>query len=82
MIFYFSGTGNSRWVANALGIALGEAVVSIADELKTGKKEFLCPLREDEKVLFVYPVHSWGPAVPVARFVSCLTLTGYNGQPV
>lgn len=82
MIFYFTGTGNSRWVANALGIALGEAVVSIADELKTGKKEFLCPLREDEKVLFVYPVHSWGPAVPVARFVSRLTLTGYNGQPV
>lgn len=57
MIFYFSGTGNSRWVANALSIALGEPVVSIAEELKTNKKEIVCPLREDEKVLFVYPVH-------------------------
>ena len=82
MIFYFSGTGNSRWVANALGIALGEPVVSIAEELKTGKKEFVCPLREDEKVLFVYPVHSWGPAVPVTRFISGLKLTGYDKQPV
>ncbi len=82
MIFYFSGTGNSRWVANALGIALGEPVVSIAEELKTGKKEFVCPLREDEKVLFVDPVHSWGPAVPVTRFISGLKLTGYDKQPV
>lgn len=82
MIFYFSGTGNSRWVANMLGIALGEPVVSIAEELKTGKKEFVCPLREDERVLFVYPVHSWGPAVPVARFISMLKLTGYTEQPV
>lgn len=82
MIFYFSGTGNSRWVADTLGIALGEPVVSIAEELKTGKKEFVCPLREDEKVLFVYPVHSWGPAVPVTRFISGLKLTGYDKQPV
>lgn len=82
MIFYFSGTGNSRWVANALSIALGEPVVSIAEELKTNKKEIVCPLREDEKVLFVYPVHSWGPAVPVTRFISKLKLTGYDKQPV
>ena len=65
-----------------MGIALGEPVVSIAEELKTGKKEFVCPLREDEKVLFVYPVHSWGPAVPVTRFISGLKLTGYDKQPV
>lgn len=82
MIFYFSGTGNSRWVADALGVALGEPVVSIAEELKTGKKEFLYPVREDEKVLFVYPVHSWGPAVPVVRFISGLKLIGYEKQPV
>lgn len=82
MIFYFSGTGNSRWVANTLSVALGEPVVSIAEELKTDKKEFVCPLREDEKVLFVFPVHSWGPAVLVSRFISRLTLTGYDKQAV
>lgn len=82
MVFYFSGTGNSRWVADTLGIALGETVVSITEELKTGKKEIVCPLREDERVLFVYPVHSWGPAVLVERFIKKLTLTGYHGQPV
>lgn len=33
MIFYFTGTGNSLWVAKALSEALGEQLVSIAEEL-------------------------------------------------
>lgn len=82
MIFYFTGTGNSLWVAKALNEALGEPLVSIADELRKEEKEWVYPVRPDEKILFVYPVHSWGPAVPVAHFISRLTLGGYAGQPV
>ena len=63
MIFYFTGTGNSRWVAEALGTAFDEPLVSIADALNEGKDENVYPLREREKVFFVFPVHSWGPAV-------------------
>lgn len=33
MIFYFSGTGNSAWVAQQLGEALHEAVHRITDKL-------------------------------------------------
>ncbi len=36
MIFYFTGTGNSRWVAEALGTAFDEPLVSIADALNEG----------------------------------------------
>ena len=61
MIFYFTGTGNSRWVAEALGTAFDEPLVSIADALNEGKDENVYPLREREKVFFVFPVHSWGP---------------------
>lgn len=82
MIFYFTGTGNSLWVAKALGEALGEPLVSIADELRKEAEDLTYPVRPDEKILFVYPVHSWGPAVPVSRFISRLTLNGYAGQPV
>ena len=39
MIFYFTGTGNSRWVAEALGTAFDEPLVSIADALNEGKDE-------------------------------------------
>ena len=34
MIFYFTGTGNSLWVAKALSEALGEQLVSIADAMQ------------------------------------------------
>ena len=50
MIFYFTGTGNSRWVAEALGKAFDEPLVSIADALNEGKDENVYPLREREKV--------------------------------
>ena len=82
MIFYFTGTGNSLWVAKALSEALGETLISIADELHKKEVGLVYPVRPDEKILFVYPVHSWGPAVPVTRFISRLTLNGYAGQPV
>lgn len=82
MIFYFTGTGNSLAAARILGEILGEPLLSIGEEIKTGKKEFIYPVKADEKIVFVYPVHSWGPAVPVIRFISALTLTGYDRQPV
>lgn len=82
MIFYFTGTGNSFWVAKELGKAFGEPLVSITEELQTGKEAFDFQIREDETVVFVYPVHSWGPAIPVTWFAARLTLTGYVRQPV
>ena len=42
MIFYFSGTGNSRWVAESLGKRLEDAVEDITD-VKIEKKEYTLP---------------------------------------
>ena len=74
MIFYFTGTGNSRWVAEALRKALEEPLVSIVEVLTEEKSEYVYPLGEREKVIFVFPVHSWGPAVLVTRLISRLRL--------
>lgn len=82
MIFYFTGTGNSRWVAETLGAAFDEPLISIADALDADGDELVYPLGEREKVFFVFPVHSWGPAVLVTRFISRLFLSGYEGQAV
>lgn len=82
MIFYFTGTGNSRWVAEGLGNAFGEPLVSIAEALEGEMRELVYPLREEEKIFFVFPVHSWGPAVLVPRFIERFRLEGYNGQVV
>lgn len=54
MIFYFSGTGNSKWIANQLSKVQKEDLVFIPDALRDGTSEFC--LREDEKVGFVFPI--------------------------
>ena len=46
MIFYLQDR-NSRWVAEALGTAFDEPLVSIADALNEGKNAY--PLGEREK---------------------------------
>lgn len=63
MIFYFSGTGNTRWAAFKLASATKERLVCISDyvrEVKRGNKKnepFI--LQEGERLGFVFPVHGW-----------------------
>ncbi len=59
MIFYFSGTGNSKWIANQLSKEQKEELFFIPDALKNRTFEFC--LRKDEKIGFVFPVYSWAP---------------------
>ena len=78
MIFYFSGTGNSKWIANQLSKEQKEELVFIPDALKDRAFEFC--LREDEKIGFVFPVYSWAPPAIVLHFIRQLSLKGYKRQ--
>ena len=85
MIFYFSGTGNSLWTARQLSAALEEAQpVAVADELRKAGETGVCEysLKDGEPLILVFPVHSWGPAVLMLRFVERLRIKDYGGQPV
>ncbi|MCC8095897.1 MAG: EFR1 family ferrodoxin [Tannerellaceae bacterium] len=82
MIFYFTGTGNSYWLAQALGKALHEPWVSITDLWRSSTDSFNFPLAAEEYILFVYPVHSWGPPVIVRQFIERLSFAGYQGQKI
>jgi hypothetical protein len=61
MIFYFSGTGNSKWIANQLSKEQKEELVFIPDALKNEALEF--SLQAGEKIGFVFPIYSWAPQV-------------------
>ena len=68
MIFYFSGTGNSQWVAQQLAEALCEIVHPI-----TGKhSNKIYSLQPGERVGFVFPVYSWAPPEVVLRWIASL----------
>ena len=82
MVFYFSGTGNSLWTAKEISNTFDEPLISIADELKNDNNHFNYTLKKVEKIFFVFPVHSWGPAVLVYRFIHKLTFSHYTQQPV
>ncbi|MCF0201242.1 MAG: 4Fe-4S binding protein [Bacteroidales bacterium] len=71
MIFYLSGTGNTRWVAEQLSATLGERLVDITQSL-SGICEF--ELQEGETLGFCFPVHAWRPPMLMRRFLSQLHL--------
>ena len=76
MIFYFSGTGNSRWVAEELAQKLDEKLVPISEAFAKG--EYSYSLGEGESVGFVFPTYSWGPAPVMVDFIKRMELRGYD----
>lgn len=76
MIFYFSGTGNSKWVAEQLSKEQSEKLVFIPDAIKDGINKFV--LEKEEKIGFVFPVYSWGPPSIVLQFIRILVLQNYH----
>ena len=74
MIFYFSGTGNTRWAARQLAEATGEPLISITEALHNGKTTYR--LAEGERIGFCFPVHGWQPPQIMRRFIRQLSLQG------
>lgn len=72
MIFYFSGTGNSKYVATRLAERTGEQMVSMSESLANRTLTFVA--KEGERVGFVTPVYFWGLPTVVIEFVSRMQL--------
>ncbi len=66
MIYYFSGTGNSRWVAEQLALGIGDEVVNIVGQTTI-------PSLEGQFIGLVFPVYAWGVPEPVMDFVKPLS---------
>jgi ferredoxin/flavodoxin len=80
MVFYFSGTGNSRWVARTVADSFNDKLVAMGDYFRAGAGEPSFSAKPDEKIGFIFPVHSWGIPPLVRSFIGKLLLNGYNGQ--
>ena len=78
MIFYFSGTGNTKYLAGKISERMSERLVSIADSLKSGEVTFTA--EKGESVGFVIPVYFSGVPKCVREFIGKmkLTLSGDN----
>lgn len=76
MVFYFSATGNSKYVASRIADFTQDRLVSISDCLK--RQEFSFDLKEGESVGLVSPVYFGGLPAVVEDFLDKLKLKFNN----
>lgn len=75
MILYFSGTGNSLYIAKKLAELLDDRIVSIAELVC--KEQYRLSVDKDENIGFVYPVIACAPPDVVTDFLEKVTFDGY-----
>ena len=56
MILYFSGTGNSKYVAKRIADALGDEILNLNDRIKASDTS---PVEPDERLIIVTPTYAW-----------------------
>ena len=74
MIFYFSGCGNSKHVAETLATQLNDTLVFIPEAMRENRYDYT--LSEGEMLGFVFPIYSWAPPQLVLDFVKKMSLIG------
>lgn len=78
MIIYFTGTGNSRDIATRISMMLtDDDIVELCNE--TLRSGVISPKRSCEKVVWVFPVYSWGVPPVVAKFIKRADIQGIEG---
>ena len=70
MIFYFSGTGNTKWAAKIIAKATNDQLIDICNV--DWNKSYV--LGKDERLGFAFPIHGWRPPVIVRNFVHKLNI--------
>lgn len=73
MIYWFSGTGNSRYAAEVLARVTGDPAVSLN---KLMRAQSAAPLPSDGPYVFVFPIYAWKAPRVVLDFIRSHELTG------
>lgn len=74
MIFWFSGTGNSRYVAEQIAEQLNDRLIAVSDAVLSQSYDH--ELHPGESLGFVFPTYSWGPAPVMLDFIQDLKVAG------
>ena len=56
MVLYFTGTGNSRHIAERIAHALNDTLISLNDRIKSGD---ITPLAVNGRLILVMPTYAW-----------------------
>lgn len=78
MIFYFSATGNSKYVAQRIADATEDRLIALPDAVKS--RSYHYDITAEKRVGFVVPVYYYGLPSILNFFLEKLQLTGYDQQ--
>lgn len=67
MVLYFTGTGNSHYIAQRIAKALGDELFSINDRIKAGSGE---PVNTGSQVVIAAPTYAWRLPVIVSEWIA------------
>lgn len=73
MILYFSGTGNSKYIAKKMQSALGDEIVDLNDKIKRGDHS---QIDIKDRLIFVTPTYGWRVPRIVSDFVEATPFSG------
>lgn len=72
MIYYFSGTGNSAWVAQELARQTDDQAIDIAPLVRNGR--IAISLIGNARIGIVFPVYAWGAPLLVEQFCRSINI--------
>ena len=75
MIIYFTGTGNSRYVAESIAKQTNDEIVNANEYIKNGKR---AEFRSETPFVFVCPTYAWRIPGVFSDFIESGSFTGSN----
>ena len=78
MIFFFTGTGNSKYAAEKLAMQTNDRITDIGAAWKSGSFDY--DVASDERIGFVVPVYAGTLPGIVGLFIEKMSLQGYANQ--
>lgn len=74
MIFYFSGTDNSLWVTKTISTDFNDSrIIEMGSSVVSGQP-LNYNVEQNERIGFIFPVHSWGIPWIVRKFIEQLNI--------
>lgn len=70
MIYYFSGTGNSEWVAKKIASLTNDSALDIAELVRNGKAYIT--VKSGDVLGLIFPVYAWSPPYFVLDFLKSI----------
>lgn len=79
MIFYFTGTGNSGYVASEIAKANNDKIISISKLINEGK-ELKFTLKDGDVIGIIYPIYAYAPPKIVRDFIKNVKFDNYRNN--